>query len=169
MKAFLTINIVIKCILWAFLFIKKINPIKTETKIEQIRKNEEVQIVEMVIGQGGIVKVINSDYIPNRVYVNNKLTNIDINGFIIINEGNNAFNYITMEWDKKESKYSKLFQNIESAIKIDLSHFDISGIQSIKSMFINCINLENINFGNFDTSSVTDMSSMFENCYSIKQ
>ena len=169
MKVILTKNL-IKCILWIFLFFKAINPIKTEKIIDQKRKNEEVQIVDMMLNvYNKRIKVINSDYIPNRVYLNDKLTKIDNNGYIEKNKEGYEFINITMEWDTKASKYSKLFQNIENAIKIDLSHFDISGIKSIKSMFKNCKKLEYINFGNFDTSSVTDMASMFENCNSIEK
>ena len=169
MKDILTINLLIKCLLWTFLYLREMNPITTEKIIEQKRKNEEIQIVDMKIGKYDRVKIINSDYIPNRVYVNNVLTNIDSSGYIILKNKENLFNNITMEWDKKAIKYSKLFQNIESALEIDLSRLDISGIKSIKNMFINCNQLKSINFGNFDTSSITDMSSMFENCFSIEE
>ena len=97
MKVFFTINIVIKYFLWIFLFLREINPIKTEKIINQKRKNEEIQRVIMKIGNYKKVKVINSEYIPNKVYINNKLEKIDINGYVEINEEDNEFNYITME------------------------------------------------------------------------
>jgi len=169
MKVFLTINIIIKYLLWSLLFIISINHIIAEEIFGQKRKNEAIQIVHMSIGQGVRVKVINSDYIPNRVYLNEEPAKIDISGYIEISDEERESNNITMEWDKKAKKYSKLFQNIDSAIEIDLTQFDISGIESIKSMFINCVNLQYIKFGNFDTSSVTDMASMFEGCSSLER
>ena len=168
MKEFLTLNIILKYLIWGFLFIIPINPIIAEEIFGQKRKNEEVQKVVMEIGKGARVKVINSDYIPNRAYVNDEPAKIDISGYVEIDDEERYINYITMEWDKKADKYSKLFQNIESAISIDLTQFDISGIKSIKGMFKNCISLQYINFGNFDTSSVTDMASMFEGCSSLE-
>ena len=168
MKVFFTKNITLKYFLCGFFFIISINPIISEEIYNEKRKNQAIQIVKMVIGQGFRVKVINSDYIPKRVYVNNEPVKIDSTGFVDIIDEERPLNYITMEWDEKASKYSKLFQNIDSVIEIDLSQFDISGIRSIKSMFINCYNLEYINFSNFDTSSVTDMASMFDGCNSIK-
>ena len=169
MKVFLTLNIILKYLIWGFLFIIPINPIIAEEIFDQKRKNEEIQIVNMKIGQGIRVKVINSDYIPNRAYVNGKPSKVDISGYVEIDDEENWYNYITMEWDTKAKKYSKLFQNIDSAIEIDLTQFDISGIESIKSMFINCNNLKYIEFGNFDTSSVTDMASLFEGCNLIEE
>ena len=43
MKVILTIKIVIKGILWVFLFFSEINLIMTENILGQKRKNEEIQ------------------------------------------------------------------------------------------------------------------------------
>ena len=94
----------------------------------------------MVVTNGTKLKVINSNYIPDIIYINGIKSSIDNSGYVNIENG--PTNYLTMQWNKKEEKYSKLFQNIETAIEIDLSKFDISGIGSIKSMFVNCINLK---------------------------
>jgi len=167
-KVFFIINIILKYLLWCFLFILPINFIVAEEMLGQKRKSEAVQIINMLVGQGIRLKVINSEYIPNRAYVNDMPAVVDISGFVEIKDDQKEYNYITLEWDTKSKKYSKLFQNIDCAIEINLTKFDISGIESIKSMFINCNRLEYIDFGNFDTSSIIDMASMFEGCYTLK-
>ena len=150
---------------FCFIFIDLYKPITTENILTKKRNLKTLQVVKMKVTYGKKVKIVNSIYIPDRVFINGVKSEIDNSGYIKnLEEG---IYDVTMEWDKKENKYSKLFQNINSAFEIDLSNFDISGIKSIKSMFINCNRLEYINFTNFDTSSITDMASMFEGCSSL--
>ena len=151
---------------FCFIFADLNKPIITENISNKKRNLKPAQIIKMKVTYGKKVKIINSNYVPNRVYINGVLSEIDKSGYVKIPE--EGIYDVTMEYDKKAEKYSKLFQNIASVFEIDLSNFDISGIKSIKSMFINCENLEYINFTNFDTSSITDMASMFEGCKSLK-
>mgnify|MGYP002626815627 CR=1 FL=1 len=134
MKVFFTKNITLKYFLCGFFFIISINPIISEEIYNEKRKNQAIQIVKMVIGQGFRVKVINSDYIPKRVYVNNEPVKIDSTGFVDIIDEERPLNYITMEWDEKASKYSKLFQNIDSVIEIDLSQFETAKQKAVRSL-----------------------------------
>ena len=150
-------------ILFYIIFIELLKPILSENKN---RKLNGLQVINIKVTYGKKVKIINSNYIPNRIFVNGVESKTDKSGNVNLpNEG--AYN-VALEWDKKADKYSKLFQNIASVIEIDFINFDLSGIKSIKSMFINCKYLESINFRNFDTSSVTDMASLFEGCFSLK-
>jgi len=150
-------------IFFCIIFFELLKPILSEN---ENRKLKNLQVINIKVTYGKKIKIINSNYIPNRIFINGVESKTDKSGNVKIpNEG--IYN-ITLEWDKKADKYSKLFQNIASVIDIDFINFDISGIKSIKSMFINCKNLESINFRNFDTSSVTDMASLFEGCNSLK-
>ena len=162
---FILINNNLFFLLWYFICIELINPIFAEKNFNN-RKLNQIQTIKIKVTYGSRLKIINSDYIPSRIYINGIKSSIDISGYVSIE--NEGINNVTLEWDKKAKKYSKLFQNINSVIEVDFTNFDISGIQSIKSMFINCENLEYINFNNFDTSSVIDMASMFEGCSNLK-
>ena len=151
---------------FCFILVYLYNPIAAENISNKKRNLNPVQIVKIKVTYGNKLKIINSNYIPNRVFINGVESEIDKSGNIKIPEP--GVYEVTLEWDQKHDKYSKLFQNINTVFEIDLSNLDISGIKSIKSMFINCKNVEYINFTNFDTSSVTDMASMFEGCSSLK-
>ena len=157
-------------ILWNIIIICLINPILSEYTSSNKRKITPVQSLKIKVQKltkDTKLKIINSDYVPDNVFINGDRSTIDKNGNIRLSEDSAIYD-ITLEWDEKKDKYSKLFRNIECLVEIDFTNFDISGITSISSMFYNCIYLKSINFGNFDTSSVTDMSSMFENCNSLE-
>ena len=68
------------------------------------------------------MKIINENYIPDRIYINGNKSNIDYSGFIIIE--NDEINNITLEWDQKKRNYNELFRDIYDIIEIDLSNFD---------------------------------------------
>ena len=138
-KPILSINN-IRILLRNFIFLQLINPMLTEKLSNIHRKLDSIQSVSLKVTNGTKLKIINSNYVPNRIYINGVLSSIDKNGFTRIEK--EGLSNVVMEWDKKAEKYSKLFQNIECAIEIDLSNLDISGIQSIKNMFINCKNLK---------------------------
>ena len=150
---------------FCFIFADLYKPITTENISNKKRNLKPAQIIKMKVTYGKKLKIINSNYVPDRVFINGVESEIDRSGYVKIPE--EGIYDVIMEYNKKADKYSKLFQNIVSVFEIDLSNFDISGIKSIKSMFINCENLVYINFTNFDTSSVTDMASMFEGCNSL--
>ena len=145
--------------------IKLINPISTK-KSDKNRNLDSVRTINIKVDNGTKLKIINSNYIPDRIYVNGIKSTIDDSGYTNIKNG--VGNIVTLEWDNKEEKYSKLFQNILSITEVNFTNFDISGISSIKSMFIGCQNLRMVNFYDFDTSSISDMESLFEGCSSLK-
>ena len=103
---------------------------------------------------------------PNVVYLNDILTTIDSSGNIVI-EKNEINNNLTMIWYNPIDNCEKLFQSVSSAIEIDLSNFDTSKVTTMRSMFVDCINVKYINFSNVITSLVTDMTNMFSGCNSL--
>ena len=141
-----------------------INPINTEKIHKENRKLQNGQIINLKVIGSEKIKVVNSKFNPNKVYINGVISTIS-KGIIYIE--NDGINNITLEYTEKKKNLDKFFQNIESVIEVDLSNYDTTGVTSMKSMFIGCINLKYINFSNVNTTSVTNMTSMFENCYSL--
>ena len=130
-----------------------------------IKKIKATQILKLVVN-GTKNKVLNSGTIPDRVYINGTLTNIDVAFRVFaIKPG---INYITLEWDQKRWKYERMFRDLENIIEADFSYFDLSGVTSLKELFQGDSNLIYVNFSNVDTSSVTLMSSLFEGCETLK-
>lgn len=146
--------------------IKLINPISTKKSFNKNRKLESTRTINIKVDNGTKMKIVNSNYIPDRIFVNGVKSTIDGSGYTNIEKG--VGNIVTLEWDSKEDKYSKLFQNILSITEVNFTNFDISGVSSIKSMFIGCQNLRSIIFNDFDTSTISDMESLFEGCYSLE-
>ena len=163
-------KIIFFILLWKYILISLINPILTEEISDNNRKLEVVQSINIKvkkIGTSEKLKIINSDYIPNKVYINGVISSIDNEGYVNIKDNLPDYN-ITLEWNEKKEKYTKLFRNIESLIEVDFTNFDSSRVTSISNIFNNCKNLIYINFTNFNTSNIYDMSSMFENCVSLE-
>ena len=159
-------NTIFLIILWNIGIINFINPIFAEKKY--IKKKRILQTglsINLKVTRGDKIKIINTEFIPDRIFINNVKSTIDKNGYI--NAVEYLINNVTMEWDKKKSKYDKIFQNIVTLIEVDLSNLDTSGVTSMKSMFINCENLKYINFEGVNTSLVNNMTSMFEGCSSL--
>ena len=153
-------------LLWNFIIFNLIRSIISSEHFNK-RKLESGLSIELKIYKSGKLKIINTDYIPQRVYVNGIEKEIDKSSNIIIeDEDIDNFN-VTIEWDeqKKPLKCAKMFQNIECIVGIDLSDFDFSGITTMKSMFVGCENLKDVIFSkDIDTSSLMEMTSMFEGC-----
>jgi len=157
----LTIIILLK----NFLFYILINPILTVKLFNKIKYLNSNQIINLKAIKGTKVKIINSKFIPNKLYINGVISNFESSTYVNIN--NREINDITLEWVEKKTNYDKIFQDINGVIEIDLSKFDTSGVTSMKAMFINCQKLVNIDLTNVNTASVTNMTSMFENCTSL--
>ena len=149
-------------LLWNYYHLNLINIILFIQIISK-RKLESKQIIYLkVMNNFTSVKVINSDYVPSKVYVNGIETPIESNGNIK-NQEKGILN-VTLEWDKKFAKYTKLFRNVIYIIEADLSNFDTSEVTSIAYMFNNCTNLKKVNLNYINTSLIYDLSYMFENC-----
>ena len=124
-----------------------------------------IQILKLKVTYGQKLKIIDSKYVPNRVYINGILSTIDSNGRIkVLNEG---INNVTLEWDQEKTDYEKMFKNLNSIIEVDFSYFDLSKVKNLLGLFLENRNLIHVNFSNADTSSLTRMSSMFEGCSSL--
>ena len=63
-----------------------------------------------------------------------------------------------------DSNYDYMCENI---VSIDFSHFNISGIISLKNIFKGCSSLISVNFNNLKTDSVLNMEGMFRGCSSL--
>ena len=135
--------------------------ISNEKELKLRNLNDDSTIKITVKGPGKI-KIISSAYA-------NKLTAVilDDNTQSVSNEvdlTDDEVHEVTMEFDELITSCSKMFNNLNGIINMDLSNFDASNSNSMESMFYNCFDLESIIFGDFDTSSVSDMSHMFEGC-----
>ena len=155
---------IILFLLYYFVIISLVNPILNEKIIYNKRKLSSMQIIKLKAYNDEYYKIINSRYIPNRIYIDGIESSITKNGYINTNN-DLPINEIILEWEEKEEQYTGLFFNVDRIIEIDFVNFDMTGVTSISNMFKDCGYLEIITFTNFDTSSITDMSSMFENCY----
>ena len=164
----LFINKISIILLWNFIMINLIKPIISSEYFNE-RKLESGLSVSLKVIKNGKIKIINTDYLPQRVYVNGIKTTIDKSAYIIIEE--EGINNVTIEWDakKKPAKCAKMFQNIDCIIRVDFSDFDFSGITSMKSMFVSCENLKDVIFSeNIDTFSLMEMTSMFDSCTALE-
>lgn len=54
-------------------------------------------------------------------------------------------------------------------VDIDFTSSNMSNINSIRTMFNDCINLEKVNFGNIDATKVTDTYNCFDNCPKLNE
>ena len=155
-------------ILWNFIFIRLLYPILTQKNFYKRRKLEFGVSIDLKVlkEENYLTKVINEKYIPDRIYINGILSDINNDGKVYLEE--EEINNITMEWNQSKEICDKMFEKIINIIEIDLSKFDTSKVISMEGMFKNCDNLQNINFENFNTSLVNNMASMFENCISLE-
>ena len=159
----------INCLFYNFLLIILIDYILAESLIEYKRNLNSMNSIYLNIIGNKITKVLGiKDDFPNLVYLNDTLTTIDTSGNIYIDKNgiNSNFN-LTLVWYNPIENCEKLFQSVSSATIIDLSNFDTSKVTSMRSMFVDCINVKYINFTNVITSSVTDMTNMFSGCSSL--
>ena len=147
-----------------FILFTFINPIFTQKEFNNKRKLTTGTYIKLKVLGGSKIKIINN-FLPDKVYINGSESTIDRYGRITTND-EGMYN-VTLEWEKKLTKYESLFQDISNIAEIDLSYLDTSGVTSLKYMFYNCENLEYINFSNFNSSSVTIMTSMFEGCFRL--
>ena len=152
-------------ILWNFILLILINPILSNKVLNKKRNLNSDLTIKLKVTNGEKLKIIDAQYIPDEIYINDIISSIDNNGFVKII--NNGINNVIMRWEHKKYNLDKMFKNLNSLIEVDLSNLDTSGVTSMKAMFINCENLKYINFTNFNTSFVNNMTSMFEGCISL--
>ena len=155
-------------LLWNFIMINLIKPIISSEYFNG-RKLETGLSINLKVIKNGKIKIINTDYLPQRVFINGIKASIDKSAYIIVEE--EGINNVTIEWDakKKPVKCAKMFQNIDSISGVDLSDFDFSGITTMKSMFVSCGNLKDIIFSdNIDTFSLMEMTTMFDSCTALQ-
>ena len=165
-KKKITINNRILFLFWNFILINLCGIILTKKANNNKRNLNDRLTINMKIIRQIKTKIINSRYIPNRVYINGINSTIDRVG--IINIKDEGIHNISIEYNNKLDNIDKMFLDIENLVEVDFSNFDSSSVTSMKALFSNCKNLKYINFDKFDTSSVNNMTSMFEGCSSLK-
>jgi len=153
--------------IWSFIIFSLINLVFAE-KLFNYRNLNNDNYIKLTISKGGLNRIINSRVLPDKVYLNDKLTSLIESRYISINKYNQK-NIITLVWNEKLNSCDNLFEGCINIVDIDLSHFDTSKVTSMVAMFYNCNSLQKINFNNINTSSVTNMSMMFLNCISLKE
>ena len=147
---------------WVFIFLGLIKIIYADDNFNS-KLNSSNIIYLKVKGNNNYQKLINSKYIPDKVYQNG--VQINYIGYLFI--GNNKYNNITLIWKDKFNTTEFLFDSLTGIIEIDLSNFDTSEVTSMYGMFSYCNNLQYINFANINTSSVSNMNQMFAGCNSL--
>ena len=164
-KIQLSINNEIFSFLWNFILINLIYIILSEKQFNNSRKLQTKSSIKIKVSYERFIKIINTWFLPDRIYINDIKSSIDNSGRVVLDNG--GINNITMEWDTKFTNLEKMFQNLGNIIEIDLSNLDSSSVTSMKTMFYNCKDVQYINFNNLNTSSVNNMTSMFEGCISL--
>jgi len=72
-------------------------------------------------------------------------------------------------WDVSNAK-SMAFMFPSSLETVDLTNFDVSEVQNMNGMFLDCTNLKEIgDISNWETKNLIDTNDMFSNCSSIKE
>jgi len=57
----------------------------------------------------------------------------------------------------------------ESKFNGDISRWNTSNVENMRSMFDGCSSLQSIDLSSFNTTNVKDMSDMFADCSSLKK
>ena len=107
-------------------------------------------------------------FIINKDYFNKK----NKNDRLFISKGSKLEIYYTSEITTLANYFdadSKYDQNAQYIKKVDLSHFDLSTIDSTASMFSGCSALQSVDFFNKKISSLKEMNSMFYGCKSLEE
>ena len=131
--------------------------------------NNQQNSIILKINGNGYQQIISKDKLPDLVYLNDDIINIDEDGCINIQSEEEEESILKLIWNNKLDNCAFLFDSLTNITEIDLSDFDSSKVTTMKGMFSYCSNLEYINFDNFNTSLVTDMSYMFKGCISLPQ
>jgi len=166
-------------------FNKNINMIKIEKKSEKklvkiqpkVRDAKDLEKLKILFGSDFIKN--NYDCLPSFNNINfTKINKTKISDYIqnsheILKQNEIILlfqNYylVKIKFIKPIKDCSKMFNNCQNLIYIDLSHFDSSNVTNMSDMFYYCQNLKKINLSNLNTKNVTDMSYMFCGCYNLE-
>ena len=105
--------------------------------------------------------------LPSKILVNgNNIYNIDFVVYDLILDENN----ITLRFSEPLKNSTVMFYGLSNITKIEFYNFNISSMENMDYMFMNCTSLRSINFNlnEFTKSSITSMSNMFKNCINLK-
>ena len=155
-------NIIYIVILFFILFIHN-----TSEKLMNRILQDKVSEVSIIINGTGeqLIMSNNFTYTPDKVYCNENEVNITENKINIdVNQS-----IIKMVWNTELNNCSKMFQNLNNIIEVNLSKFDASKVTSMKEMFDSCKMLKTVIIGNnFDISNVKTVEKMFFDCVSLE-
>ena len=62
-----------------------------------------------------------------------------------------------------------MFRECSSIKSIDLSSFNTTNVNDMRSMFEECSSLKKLNLSSFDITNVKDMTNIFYGCSSLKK
>lgn len=91
--------------------------------------------------------------------VNKEKRLIDMREYVV-------YRYVFQVSDESVVAQDKMGQYL---VDIDFTGSNMSGINSIRTMFNDCVNLEKVNFGNIDATKVTDTYHCFDNCPKLNE
>ena len=140
-------------------------PICSSERLTYKRKLNQVSQVVLIISGNGEQSILSQNFntLPSEIFINGEKMNSVSKSYTLSESENN----ITMIWDNSLQDCTKMFYNLKTITKIDLSKFDSSNVQSFSSMFYGCSKLAEINFSNLDTTKVKTMDFMFYECDSL--
>ena len=104
-----------------------------------------------------------SNSYPNEVYINGNKQNDVTHSYNL----NQTDNFIELVWYNLISSCYRMFYECSNITEIDLSNFNTSKVNEMRSMFYGCSSLTSLNLSNFDTSKVKRMNDMFGGCISL--
>ena len=151
--------------------------------LQQMMLFQQQQTLINILNNKNMIKIkveVDKNEIKREIRFINKLEDIDKNDIdIFINgikadyqnhlETNKEGIYcIKLIFKKNIKNCSRMFEDCENIIEIDLSCFDTRNVTDMKMMFSRCIHLKEIDLTNFNTENVISMESMFNECYKLK-
>ncbi len=139
------------------------NFIITKYDIKKDDINKKIRIMNYNHHKGDIHK--NEIIESCEIFFNNKKIKFSFD-YEFEKEGEYTFQFY---FNKNLIDSSFLFNECETLIYADLSHFISKELIYTNSMFYKCSSLQYINFTNFNTEKVINMRSMFFDCSSLKK
>ena len=154
---------------------KKLNLLENIDNIPNINTIKvilEIKLVEIINNNILLFNSYNTEGI--NVYLNNKKINmiiepphwkIDYNFF----EEDGIYEFEIIFNNNKCTNMSRLFENCENIISIDLTMFNTENVTNMSFLFNNCNKLKEIKgINKFNTDKVTNMNSMFKGCAELE-
>ena len=105
-----------------------------------------------------------SNSYPNEVYINGNKQNDVTHSYNL----NQTDNFIELVWYNLISSCYRMFYECSNITEIDLSNFNTSKVNEMRSMFYGCSSLTSLNLSNFDTSKVEKIYNLLNGCTNLE-